>query len=75
MGATAVMKPSGPRTHSKNLKTRLESWPLISWPSLLRQVVHDLERNPWRSSLTMLGLVIGSGAVVAVASVGLAGRD
>jgi putative ABC transport system permease protein len=37
-------------------------------------VLQDLERNPWRTLLTMLGLVIGSAAVVAVASVGLAGR-
>lgn len=57
------------------LATQVESWPLTSFPSLLHQVVHDLERNPWRSLLTMLGLMIGSGAVVAVASVGLAGRD
>lgn len=50
-------------------------WPFISWPEQLRQVVEDLERNPSRSLLTMLGLVIGSAAVVAVTSVGLAGRN
>jgi putative ABC transport system permease protein len=38
-------------------------------------VLQDLERNPWRTLLTMLGLVIGSAVVVAVASVGLTGRD
>jgi putative ABC transport system permease protein len=38
-------------------------------------VAQDLERNPWKALLTMLGLVIGSAAVVAVTSVGLAGRD
>lgn len=52
----------------------LVDWPLVSWPDLLSMVLQDLERNPWRTLLTMLGLVIGSAAVVAVASVGLAGR-
>lgn len=36
--------------------------------------LHDLERSPRRTLLTILGLVIGSAAVVAVSSVGLAGR-
>ncbi len=66
---------SGRTKPADALATHLESRPQNSFPSLLRQVVHDLERNPWRSLLTMLGLVIGSGAVVVVASVGLAGRD
>ena len=66
---------SGRTKSADALTAQVESWPLTSIPGLLRQVVQDLERNPWRSLLTMLGLVIGSGAVVAVASVGLAGRD
>jgi putative ABC transport system permease protein len=37
--------------------------------------LEDLERRPGRTFLTMLGLVIGSAAVVAVASVGLAGKN
>src|SRR3990172_1921428 len=53
----------------------LSAWPLISWSELLRLVLEDLERRPRRTLLTMLGLVIGSAAVVAGASVGLAGRD
>ena len=35
----------------------------------------DLERNPRRTILTMLGLIIGSAAVVTVTSIGLAGRQ
>ncbi len=54
---------------------RSPAWPLIGWLDLIRQVVEDLEGNPSRSVLTMLGLVIGSAAVVAVTSVGLAGRQ
>jgi putative ABC transport system permease protein len=54
---------------------RLTRWPEVTWPDLLAMVLQDLERNPWRTLLTMLGLVIGAAAVVAVASVGLAGRD
>lgn len=69
------MKTALPTSHPPDPPSHRTSWPLISWSGLLRQVVHDLERNPWRTLLTMLGLVIGSGAVVAVASVGLAGRD
>ena len=37
--------------------------------------LQDLERRPGRTFLTILSMVIGSAAVVAVASVGLAGRD
>ena len=55
--------------------TRLKSWPMISWAELLAMTVQDLERAPRRTVLTILGLVIGSAAVVAVSSVGLAGRD
>jgi hypothetical protein len=51
---------------------RLTRWPEVAWPGLLAMVLQDLERNPWRTLLTMLGLVIGAAAVVAVASVGLA---
>jgi putative ABC transport system permease protein len=47
----------------------------MPWSDLGRQVVDDLERRPSRSLLTILGLVIGSAAVVAVTSVGLAGRN
>ena len=42
---------------------------------LLRIVWGDLERNMRRAVLTMFGLVVGSGAVVLVTSVGLAGRQ
>ena len=48
---------------------------MISWAELLAMTVQDLERAPRRTVLTILGLVIGSAAVVAVSSVGLAGRD
>jgi putative ABC transport system permease protein len=51
------------------------SWSFIPWSELLNIVLHDLERFPRRTLLTILGLVIGSAAVVAVTSVGLAGRD
>jgi putative ABC transport system permease protein len=50
-------------------------WSVIAWRELLTMVLHDLERFPRRTLLTILGLVIGSAAVVAVTSVGLAGRD
>jgi putative ABC transport system permease protein len=42
---------------------------------LLQIVWGDLERNLRRAVLTMFGLVVGSGAVVLVTSVGLAGRQ
>jgi putative ABC transport system permease protein len=42
---------------------------------LLQIVWDDLERNSRRAVLTMFGLVVGSGAVVLVTSVGLAGRQ
>src|SRR6266536_3140741 len=51
------------------------SWSFIPWTELLNIVLHDLERFPRRTLLTILGLVIGSAAVVSVTSVGLAGRD
>ncbi len=63
--------PSARRSHGGHKR----SWPLIPWTELLRQVIDDLERSPSRSLLTILGLVIGSAAVVAVTSVGLAGRN
>ena len=51
-------------------------WTLISWGELLNMVLHDFDRFPrGRTLLTILGLVIGSAAVVSVTSVGLAGRD
>ncbi|HEV2493456.1 MAG TPA: ABC transporter permease [Terriglobia bacterium] len=49
-------------------------WPRLSRAELLSMTLHDLERSPRRTLLTILGLVIGSAAVVAVSSVGLAGR-
>ncbi len=67
-GTASSARPSG---RAKSAPT----WPLIGWAELLRQGIEDLERNPSRSVLTMLGLVIGSAAVVAVTSVGLAGRN
>lgn len=42
---------------------------------LLQLVWGDLERNMRRALLTMFGLVVGSGAVVLMTSVGLAGRQ
>ena len=42
---------------------------------LLQIVWGDLERNLRRAALTMFGLVVGSGAVVLVTSVGLASRQ
>lgn len=42
---------------------------------LLEIVRGDLERNVRRTLLTMFGLIVGSAAVVAVTSVGLAGRE
>jgi putative ABC transport system permease protein len=65
------LSPAAPPSIGRRSKT----WPFIRWLDLVRQVVEDLERNPSRSMLTMLGLVIGSAAVVAVTSVGLAGRN
>jgi putative ABC transport system permease protein len=62
-------------TRATSRSPRTATWPFIPWSDQLRQVVEDLERNPSRSMLTMLGLVIGSAAVVAVTSVGLAGRN
>jgi len=66
---------TAPTPPPRGLAQRLAAWPLISWSDLFSMVLQDLERNPWRTLLTMLGLVIGSAAVVAVASVGLTGRD
>ncbi|HEV2493457.1 MAG TPA: ABC transporter permease [Terriglobia bacterium] len=42
---------------------------------LLEIVRGDLERNVRRTVLTMFGLIVGSAAVVAVTSIGLAGRE
>jgi len=66
---------TAPTPPPRGLARRLAAWPLISWSDLFSMVLQDLERNPWRTLLTMLGLVIGSAAVVSVASVGLTGRD
>lgn len=51
------------------------SWALIPLTEQLWMTVQDLESRPRRTLLTILSMVIGSAAVVAVASVGLAGRD
>ena len=67
--SSAIVPSPGPPAE------RLTRWPEVAWPDLLAMVLQDLERNPWRTLLTMLGLVIGAAAVVSVASVGLAGRD
>jgi putative ABC transport system permease protein len=67
--------PASPTPPASRLAQRLAAWPLLAWTDILRMALHDLERHPGRTVLTMLGLVIGSAAVVAVASVGLAGRD
>jgi putative ABC transport system permease protein len=65
-------------TETQSGKDRAETgaklWPRISRGELLAITLHDLERSPRRTLLTILGLVIGSAAVVAVSSVGLAGR-
>jgi putative ABC transport system permease protein len=50
-------------------------WPMVGWRELLSLVLEDLERSRRRTFLTILGLVIGAASVVAVTSVGLAGRD
>jgi putative ABC transport system permease protein len=47
----------------------------VSFPDLLEIVKGDLERNVRRTVLTMVGLVVGSAAVVIVTSVGLTGRE
>lgn len=74
-----MMTSTPPRTtrddHPPGPTSGPASWPLTSWSDLMSMVFEDLERNPWKTLLTMLGLVIGSAAVVAVSSVGLAGRD
>ena len=69
------MPSKGDRIRTLTQKAHSPSWPVMSWSELVSMVIHDLERNLWRTVLTMLGLVIGSAAVVAVASVGLTGRD
>jgi putative ABC transport system permease protein len=47
----------------------------LRFRDLLEIVRGDLERNVRRTLLTMFGLIVGSAAVVAVTSIGLAGRE
>jgi putative ABC transport system permease protein len=47
----------------------------LRFRDLLEIVRGDLERNVRRTVLTMFGLIVGSAAVVAVTSIGLAGRE
>ncbi len=72
--ALRTLQPARPQPPASSASPA-RTWPNLPWPEILAMVLHDLERNLWRTVLTMLGLVIGSAAVVAVTSVGLAGRD
>ncbi len=47
---------------------------MLPWRDLFEIVRRDLTHNVRRTIMTMFGLIVGSAAVVAVASIGLAGR-
>ena len=51
------------------------SWGMIPFSEQLWMTLQDLESRPRRTLLTILSMVIGSAGLVAVTSVGLAGRD